>query len=152
MVAIWNCPWCLKFQCSAAKCFVLIKLNVFCLYKISHAYHMFLYLYLPLLFFKNKQIKKRKSWGSMRHCRLEMGIPFCTTLKFNVWLWETRENNVINKKWIAGAQHHVLQKVIYKFDWFVMLFSFGIRKIWQHTWKQDDGEWFLCVHSATQGT
>jgi hypothetical protein len=43
------------------------------------------YLYLPLLFFKNKQITKQnhgwKMWltsvlWSMRSCRLEMGIPF----------------------------------------------------------------------------
>ena len=36
------------------------KLNVLCLCKIVYACHMFLYLYLPLLLFKNKQITKRK--------------------------------------------------------------------------------------------
>ena len=45
------------------------KLNVLCLCKIVHACHMFLYLYLPLLFFKNKQITKKNnisviSWRS----------------------------------------------------------------------------------------
>ena len=40
------------------------KLNVFRLCKIVYACHMFLYLYLSLLFFKNKQIakKKKKKW------------------------------------------------------------------------------------------
>jgi hypothetical protein len=32
--------------------------NVFCLYKIIYTCHMFLCLYLPLLFFANKQIQK----------------------------------------------------------------------------------------------
>jgi hypothetical protein len=36
------------------------KLNVLCLNKIVNACHMFLYLYLALLFFKNKQIKKKQ--------------------------------------------------------------------------------------------
>jgi hypothetical protein len=34
--------------------------NVFCLCKIVYTCHMFLYLYLSLLFFKNKQITKKK--------------------------------------------------------------------------------------------
>jgi hypothetical protein len=36
------------------------KLNVLCLNKIVYTCHMFLYLYLALLFFKNKQIKKKQ--------------------------------------------------------------------------------------------
>ena len=35
------------------------KLSVFCLCNIVHTCHMFLYLYLPLLLFKNKQITKK---------------------------------------------------------------------------------------------
>ena len=48
----------MDLQITTATC-LFYKLNVFCLGKIIHVYHMFfLYLYLPLLFFKNKQITK----------------------------------------------------------------------------------------------
>ena len=57
-----NCPWCLKFQCSVAK-YCFYRLNVFCLIRIAYVCHVsyvfFLYLYLTLLFFKNKQITKK---------------------------------------------------------------------------------------------
>jgi hypothetical protein len=55
------------------------KLNVLCLCKIVYACYMFLYLYLPLLFFKNKQITKKNnisviSWRSDLLVE-ETGVP-----------------------------------------------------------------------------
>ena len=52
VLGVWNFSVMLQIVC-------FNKLNVFCLCKIVYACHMFLYLYLPLLFFKNKQITKK---------------------------------------------------------------------------------------------
>ena len=48
----------MDLQITTATC-LFYKLNDFCLGNIIHVYHMcFLYLYLPLVFFKYKQITK----------------------------------------------------------------------------------------------
>jgi hypothetical protein len=49
VLGVWNFSVMLQNVC-------FDKLNVLCLCKFVYACHMFLYLYLPPLFFKNKQL------------------------------------------------------------------------------------------------
>jgi hypothetical protein len=77
VLGVWNFSVMLQNVC-------FDKLNVLCLCKIVYTCHMFLYLYLPLLFFKNKQITTKyiniKHW-STKHINTKVSLTLCARKK-----------------------------------------------------------------------